>query len=252
MPGRIDIKTPTWEHRLAERNRPARRPLGYQHWRNLLFLHWEVPPARIQATLPKGLWVDSHEGSAYVGIVPFAMERIRPAWLPPLPWLSWFLELNVRTYVHDAQGRPGVWFYSLDCNQPVAVRLAVRFFHLPYRRARMQMQHRAGRIDYRCAPPAGGDVDEYQWRSDAPARPSEPGTLEFFLLERYRLFARSEAGHLFTGTVHHRPYQASAGQVSRFGVHVARRAGFELLGPPCSVLASPGVAVSIFPLDRLG
>src|SRR5690606_19660805 len=104
---------------------------------HLLFAHWHVDPALVQATLPTGLYVDTYEGHAYLGIVPFAMERVRPARLPALPWFSSFLELNVRTYVHDADGRPGVWFYSLDCNQPLAVTYARWRYHLPYQHARM-------------------------------------------------------------------------------------------------------------------
>ena len=102
-------------------------------WRDLLFLHWRVDPERIQRTLPPGLTVDVFDGAAYVGIVPFFMCDIRPRGLPAMPGLSNFMELNVRTYVHDAQGTPGVWFYSLDCNSRLTVWGARRFFHLPYR-----------------------------------------------------------------------------------------------------------------------
>jgi uncharacterized protein len=88
--------------------------VGRQRWSDLLFLHWRVSAAAVQATLPAGLFVDTYHDQAYVGIVPFFMERVRPVYLPPVPWLSWFLELNVRTYVRDASGTPGVWFYSLS------------------------------------------------------------------------------------------------------------------------------------------
>ena len=113
-----------------------------QCWSGLLFLHWPVDPAMIQSRLPDGLFVDTYDNKAWLGVVPFFMDRVRPVMLPPVPGLSWFLELNVRTYVHDAQGRPGVWFFSLDCNQPLAVEIARRFFHLPYEHAAMKAARR--------------------------------------------------------------------------------------------------------------
>jgi hypothetical protein len=78
--------------------------VGKQRWSELLFAHWKIDAPTVQATLPRGLFVDTFAGDAYIGVVPFFMQRVRPAWLPPLPWISWFLELNVRTYVHDENG----------------------------------------------------------------------------------------------------------------------------------------------------
>ncbi len=92
--------------RLALRELPDAAPVGRQRWKDLLFLHWQVPVEAVQARLPEGLTLDVHEGAAWLGVVPFFMQRIRPVYLPPVPWLSWFLELNVRTYVHDREGRP--------------------------------------------------------------------------------------------------------------------------------------------------
>ncbi len=109
-----------------------------QRWTGLLFLHWPVEPALVAERLPAGLHVDTFEGNAWLGAVPFFMDRVRPVGTPPLPWLSWFMELNVRTYVHDDHGNAGVWFFSLDCNQPLAVEIARRSFHLPYQHAVMR------------------------------------------------------------------------------------------------------------------
>jgi uncharacterized protein len=111
----------------------------YQQWRDLLFLHWEYSTATIQATLPDGLYVDTFDGKAYLGVVPFFMRNIRPRYLPTVPGISNFMELNLRTYVHDREGVPGVWFYSLDANQHLAVKIARRFFHLPYVFAHMNL-----------------------------------------------------------------------------------------------------------------
>lgn len=240
---------PSLAQRCDLRQRPAGRLVGRQRWNQLLFAHWKIDPAAVQATLPRGLYVDTFASAAYLGIVPFAMERVRPAWLPPLPGLSWFLELNVRTYVHDATGRPGVWFYSLDCNQALAVAIARRFFHLPYRHARMAASVRDGVIHYECQRhDDAARPGRFDWTPGATAASVAPGSLDFFLVERYLLFAADPVGRLYSGRVHHAPYRVSAPKVSEFSVEPARLAGFRLDGEPASVLAALPVDVSIFPL----
>jgi uncharacterized protein YqjF (DUF2071 family) len=224
----------------------------YQSWTHLLFLHWAWDPAEIQKTLPPGLTVDLHEGKAWLGIVPFFMRNIRPRFLPTVPWLSNFLELNVRTYVHDENGRPGVWFYSLDCNQPLAVWTARTFFHLPYQHARMAApittpssvaysKHRRG------APSASNF--HYHLETDGnPPTFAEPGTLEFFLLERYYLFASTPRG-IRSGQVHHTPYPMVPVRVDAWDTRVLALNGFEEPNrPPDHISGSTGVDVLIFPL----
>ncbi len=246
------VTPPDMAQRLAVRQRPPAAAIGYQRWNHLLFAHWKIEVRAVQATLPQGLFVDAHEGAAYVGVVPFFMQRVRPAWLPPLPWLSWFLELNVRTYVHDADGQPGVWFYSLDCNQPLAVAIARRFFHLPYFHARMKARRHAGTIRYQCArrgentPPC-----RYSWSPGTHAAPAEPGSLEFFLIERYVLFSADHTGCLHEGRVHHAPYRIHTPLVSEVSAGPACLAGFELKDEPVSLLGAQSVDVSIFPLKRI-
>jgi uncharacterized protein YqjF (DUF2071 family) len=180
---------------------------------------------------------------------PLFMQRVRPAWLPPLPGISWFLELNVRTYVYDQCGRPGVWFYSLNCNQPLAVALARRFFHLPYFHARMTATRCAETMRFTSErrgsqPPPSS----YAWRPGAAFSTATPGSLEFFLAERYLLFAADSHGRLFSGRVHHAPYEINTPVVSECSTVPARQAGFELTGEPVSLLAARPVDVSIFPL----
>ena len=253
MPAVDSVRLPELAQRLDARRRPTRGIVGTQRWNHLLFAHWAVSPAAIQATLPPGLFVDTYEGQAYLGVVPFFMERVRPKGLPPLPWLSWFLELNVRTYVHDAAGRPGVWFYSLDCNQPVAVALARRFFHLPYYHAEMTAVTTGETVDYRCRRrDRPGPAQRYVWRTSGEAFETTAGSLEFFLVERYRLFSSDSAGQLFVGQVNHAPYRISTPKVSQFSPEPARLAGFELRGEPVSLLAAPAVEVSVYALQRLG
>ena len=238
------------ERRLRERQAPDRRsPVMYQRWRRLLFLHWAWDPEVIGATLPDGLSVDCYDGAAYVGVVPFAMEGVRPRGLPAVPGLSDFRELNLRTYVVDAHGRPGVWFYSLDAENPIAVRLAQRLFHLPYRLARLEASvHADGRIAYR-AERVGTDVRlDYAYRPEGSYREAEPGSLEFFLVERYRLFAHDERNdRLITGKIHHAPYAIQDAEVETYDPRLFQLDGFPTpSAEPRHVCYSPGVDVRIF------
>ena len=237
---------------LPKSGRTSASAIGRQRWNHLLFAHWRVDPAMVQATLPPGLSVDTYRGGAFVGVVPFFMQRVRPVWLPPLPWISWFLELNVRTYVRDADGRPGVWFYSLDCNQPLAVGIARRFFHLPYVHARMTARIRDRTVSFSCrrrddaSPPW-----RYKWTPGDGTASARPGSLEFFLVERYLLYASDRMGRLFCGQVEHAPYRLNSPYVSEFSSAPAQHAGFRLEGPPVSVLGARSVDVSVFPLERV-
>ena len=172
------MSTPTNQQRLDACKAPPQAHVLYQSWKELLFLHWRIDPAVIQATLPPGLTVDTFEGDAYLGIVPFCMCNIRPRFLPVVPGISNFLEMNVRTYVHDEEGRPGVWFYSLDANQKLAVRVARKFFNLPYFDAKMLLdttiknlvifggawELKMGVVDFR-TPPQRIELGTFFWLS---------------------------------------------------------------------------------------
>ena len=103
--------------RAAPTHRPAGRPAGYHCWHKLLFIHWRIDPALIEPLLPRELTLDTFDGCAYVGLVPFAISGLRPWWFPPLPGISSFNEINVRTYVHHRGFNPGVWFFSLDADK---------------------------------------------------------------------------------------------------------------------------------------
>ena len=146
--------------------------------------------------------------------------------MPSLPWLSNFLELNVRTYVHDGAGVPGVWFYSLVCNQPLAVEFARRWFHLNYVHARMK----AG-IDQNgmCAYTArrhGFDEASFRYGSSERKIPAEPGSLEFFLFERYVLFSIGRKGEVYAGRVHHASYRIGPAVVEEWSFVPAMADGF--------------------------
>lgn len=226
----------------------------WQRWSDLLFLHWTVNPHGVQRTLPPGLTVDCFDGLAWVGVVPFFMSRIRPSRLPALPWLSSFLELNVRTYVRDAAGRPGVWFYSLDCNRWPAVEIARRGFHLSYHHAVMRaVRSGEGWVDYQCRRriPAENAPGNWRYRGTGKVFTATAGSLEHFLAERYRLFSWNPRQHqLCTGEVWHEPYPLQAAEVTDWSAAPCQWNGhFALEGPPHTQHFASAVDVGIFPLS---
>ncbi len=238
---------------LRLRDRPTGRPAMFQSWKNLLFLHWQIPPELGQSWLPPGLTIDTFEGSAWVGVVLFLMRNIRPAGLPAVPWISNFLELNVRTYARDENGTPGVWFLSLDANRWLAVQWARLRFSLPYFQS--VMEHRmslAGETVYRCRRKnQPGECDAvYEWSCANELRLAEPGTLEFFLIERYLLFALTRNRRLATGRVYHPPYPLQSVQLLRWSEQpLTENRILPLQRPPDHAVASPGVDVEVFGLQ---
>lgn len=220
----------------------------HQRWEQLLFLHWRWDVTEIQRRLPPGLFVDTFQSDAWLAIVPFYMRGIRPRFVPSVPGISNFLELNVRTYVHDERGRPGVWFYSLDCNQPLAVWTARTFFHLPYHHARMKAAAKDGWIDYDCHRHGKTDGARFRYSVAAQSKTAEPGSLEFFLAERYLLFSQTSRG-LRCGQVHHSPYPLAEAKVENWSFEPLLQAGFTNPGrPPDHIIGSPGVDVLVYPL----
>lgn len=232
---------------LAAREHPPRAHVMLQRWEKLAFLHWRWDAETIQRTLPPGLTVDTFQGDAWLAIVPFYMRGIRPRFCPPVPGISNFLELNVRTYVRDAKGRHGVWFYSLDCDQPLAVWTARSFFHLPYQHARMSAPQSDGWIDYHCQR-RGESPSRFRYRLNAQTRHAEPGTLEFFVAERYLLLSQTPRV-LRCGQVHHTPYPLAEVELDAWDVNPLLQAGFENPNrPPDHLIGSPGVDVKIYAL----
>lgn len=154
--------------RIAPTRQPDGSPVGYQSWRDLAFIHWRVPIEEIQALLPDPLMVDTFDGSAWVGLVPFAMRKVRPWWSPSVSGISNFLETNVRTYVHKDGRDPGVWFFSLEASQSLAVRLARKFWNLPYYYAGMSLNKNANQIHYQ---------SNRYWPDPIPARTISPSNL---------------------------------------------------------------------------
>jgi uncharacterized protein len=206
----------------------------HQRWTNVMFAHWPVRAEALRPLLPSSLVIDTFDGDAWVGVIPFHMSNVRPRGIPPLPWVSAFLELNVRTYVRYGD-RVGVWFFSLDASNPLAVRAARAGVHLPYYDARMRMDIAAdGSAHYRSdrthrgARPASFDAT---YRPDGRVSPAAPGTLEYFLVERYVLFSAGPRGLLDVKIAHPPwPLQRAVARIDRNTM--AEAAGVALSGAP--------------------
>lgn len=204
-----------------------------QSWHDLLFAHWPVPASRLRPLVPDGLELETREGSAWIGVVPFRMSGIARRPLPPLPGLSAFPELNVRTYVTRG-GKPGVWFFSLDAASRVAVRTARLLFRLPYHFARMRCVSEDGRVAYesvRRDEPAGLTFRGRYGPTGPPIDPAQD-SLERWLTERYCLYSADFRGGLYRAEIHHRrwPLRPAEAEIARN--EMLDPLGLEVEGPP--------------------
>jgi len=217
-------------------------------WRDLLFAHWEVPVEKLRAALPGALPLDLFEGRAFVGVAPFRMTGIRGRWMPPVPGQTAFGELNVRTYV-SIDNKPGVYFFSLDATNPLAIATARATFSLNYLRARISTARQADTVSYnaertdRRAPAASLRCS---YTATGPEFVARPGTLEHWLTERYSLYTVSRMGRGRTvrmGEIHHKPWPLRPAEASFETLDMTRLLGFGLEGPPCSVLMADRIDV---------
>lgn len=183
-------------------------------WHDLLFMHWKVDADQLRAHMPPSLELDTWDGQAWIGIVPFRMSGVSLRWLPDLPWVSTFPELNVRTYVVGPDGQPGVWFYSLDASSALAVKGARWLYHLKYMHAKIRFQQNrncdcgswirySSQRTHRNEPAAELSVE---YRPIGPAYEAARGTLLDWLTSRYSLFSADRQGNLHRGDIVHDPW----------------------------------------------
>lgn len=237
---------------MALRERPPGRVVMRQSWRDLLFLHFPCDPAEIAPLLPKGLTVDTFPDEtgaerAWIGLVPFLMKDVRWGFAPPVPGSHTFPETNVRTYVHREGRDPGVWFFSLDAANRLAVQIARAAFSLPYFHARMSLRREGESILYEGSrPEAASRIEAVPGASLAP---SEPGSLVFFLVERYLLYA-ARGDRLWSGRVFHRPYALREARLVQVEESLVAASGIKSRAFVHTVF-SEGVDVEVFPLHRL-
>lgn len=180
-------------------------------WHDLLFAHWPVSAAAIRPLVPESLEVETFGGEAWIGVVPFRMTGVRHRLMPPLPWLSAFAEINVRTYVR-AGGTPGVLFFSLDAERLIAVKAARAAYSLPYHLAAMRTERRDGRVRYSSRRVAAEAEFVGEYGPDGAVFAARAGTLEHWLTERYCLYTIDRRGRTWRADIHHVPWPLQPGE----------------------------------------
>ncbi len=248
----------------------------HQSWGKLLFIHWAIDAEVLRPLIPAQLSIDTFDGKAWIGVVPFTMWGIRASFLPPIPGTSAFHELNVRTYVHY-DGVPGVWFFSLDATNSLAVWGARTFYHLPYFNAAMKLRQTSNRIDYSSARrdelnyakffaadrdgfAADFDSDRFRnlpraelnvsWTTGEARAESISGSLEFFLTERYCLYA-FHRGRIYRSRIFHQPWPLQSATVDSLESTMIESLGIpQPEGQPLLHYAE-SIAVDIWPLRRV-
>ncbi|HEV2912528.1 MAG TPA: DUF2071 domain-containing protein [Pyrinomonadaceae bacterium] len=237
--------------RLSIREHPEAMPIMHQNWGKLLFMHWPIEAEALRPLIPERLTIDTFEGEAWIAITPFTMWGVRPVFTPPVPFLSELHETNVRTYVH-LDGVPGVWFFSLDANSTVAVLGARTFFHLPYFNAEIELEEKGDRIDYglrRTDEPRA--KLEASWTVGEPMPDAEPGSLEFFLTERYCLYSEDGSERLYRARIHHPPWPLQEAELNALHSTMIESQGLPTPEGEPLLHYAEALAVDIWPLEKV-
>ncbi|MFZ5896620.1 MAG: YqjF family protein [Myxococcota bacterium] len=227
---------------------PARAWTWRQSWRDLLFAHWPVPASLLRPLVPWDLEIQEFDGTSWIAVVPFRMEGVMRRPLPDVPWISAFPELNVRVYV-ERDGKPGVFFLSLDASNPLAVWAARRYFFLPYFRAAMSLVDTGGWIRYRSRRRGAEFAARYRPTSDP--HKAKPGSLEHFLTERYCLYALAPNGSLLRNEVHHAQWPLQQAELELERNEMLSVHGLSLGGPPPHLLFARRLDVVVYPSERV-
>ena len=200
-----------------------------QTWQRLLFAHWAVPVAMLRPLIPSAIEIDTWDGMAWVGVVPFRMTGVRLRWMPPVPGTDTFPELNVRTYV-TKDGKPGVWFFSLDAGNPLAV-MAARWLHLNYYNARMTIIENGDTTQYtsyRTHPGANAAVFVGNYRPTGSVQEYSPDSLDRWLTERYCLYTADKNGTIYRGDIQHKQWDLQPAEADIQQNTMAQAAGITL------------------------
>jgi len=241
-----------------------RRVVMRQRWQDLLFLHWKIPVETLQKLIPPDLEIDTFHGEAFIGLVPFTMRDVRPVPFPAFAPLSNFHEINVRTYVRHQGEKPGVWFFSLDAANRLAVGIARTWFKLPYYFAKMSLERQQTEGKAEVIRYSSERIQSSKSSEQSPVSafshveytptgfpcPAKPDSLEAFLAERYLLYSVAN-GSLFRGQVHHTPYPLQPVEIISLSDSLVNAAG--VIVPDCPPIAhyASGVNVEIFGLERV-
>lgn len=217
----------------------AGEPIASQRWSHLTFLHWRVETSRVAPLLPAGIVPDEHDGSSWVGLIPFLLDRATLFGSPPIPYLGSFVELNVRLYGVDTQGRRGVVFRSLEASRLAAVGAARASFGLPYFWSRTRMQREGRSFGYDSQRHGGGPASRVRARAGAQI---DPAPLDDFLTARWGMFTRRRGSTVFVPN-EHEPWTLHSAELVDLDDGLIAAAGLPGIADraPDSVLYSPGV-----------
>lgn len=230
---------------------PDRKHTLMQSWKHLSFMHWEVDPEQLSLHLPEGLDLDLFNGKAYVGTIPFEMKHVRPRWFFSVPGVSNFPEFNVRTYV-TRNGKPGVFFLTLDAQSRITCFHAPRSYGLPYRYAKCKLSASNEKYKWSSRRASDGAVLKGECRPTGPATSAKQGTLEYFLFERYCLYT-SHQSVLHRAYTQHNPwiYKEAKVVIEENSLTESYNLGIENLHQPDHVHISSGVKVRTWSIDPL-
>ncbi|MEM7532050.1 MAG: DUF2071 domain-containing protein [Chloroflexota bacterium] len=228
-----------------------------QRWHDLLFAHWPIPIDEMRAVVPPQLELDIYDNQAWVGLVPFRMSNVRPRYVPAVPWLSSFPEYNVRTYVRSSDPdnpKPGVYFFSLEAGNPVAVSIARNVFKLPYFRADMNLDDDGTTIRYRTKRTHLGAAEaEFVGRyvPTGDVAYSQAGTLDHWLTERYCLYTVGHGSAVYRAEIHHEQWPLQAAELEIEVNTMAAASGLTLPDGPPLLHFSRSLDVVVWPLQRI-
>lgn len=223
-----------------------------QRWNDLLFLHYETAPENLRSLVPPALSLDTYRQRAWLSITPFWMDHLRPPGVPSLPWISRFSELNVRTYV-SYEGKPGVYFFSLDASHLSAVWGARIFYRLPYWHAAMKVRGQGKTtIHYQSKRSHGPKPAELnvQYGPSGSEFHARPGSLEHFLCERYCLYSATPK-RLYRTEIHHLPWTLHAATAQSDVNSMAQTLGLQLPAKADAMQFSRSLKVLVWPPERL-
>ncbi len=229
-------------------SRPHGRPAIRMTWQTLLFAHWRLPPETLRPRVPQALEIDTFDGSAWMGLIPFTMPRFHHRWLPWIPTASSFHECNVRTYVRY-RGEPGVLFFSLDAASRLAVWAARRVWRLPYVFARISLEQEGDVVRY--SVDRDGDPAARMrciWRTGPTRARARPGELDHFLTERYMLYTTDRRGRPRRGRIWHEPWPRRDAELIELDDGLVKAAGITVPEEAPVVWCADRLEVEAWPL----
>lgn len=230
--------------------RPTGRPAMRFRWMHLLFIHWPVPLSMLRPLVPDALEIDTHDGQAWIGLVPFTMRDVRHTWWPPIPTMHHFHECNVRTYVRNGD-RAGVWFFSLDAASRLAVFGARRFWNLNYVHSRISLDRDGDVVQYRVKRVREPNITmQCAWRAGAPCELSQNGQLANFLTERYSMYSMDRRGRLLRGDIWHEPWRLREAELLELDDDLVASAGVRVGEAQPIVYHVDGIQAEAWPIRR--